>query len=72
MNEELLRLAIEALESDNPDVQTRAAITLRAALAQHEARQDDWKQFEFHVVVKSQGKSQGESYDDWKPAPDLA
>ena len=43
MNEELLRLAIEALESDNPDVQLRAAITLRAALARHEARQDDWK-----------------------------
>ena len=40
----------------------------------------DWKQFEFYVVVKSQGKSQGKSqvksqgksHDDWKPAPDLA
>jgi len=43
MNKELIKLAIEALESDNPDIQLRAAITLRAALAQHEARQDDWK-----------------------------
>jgi len=42
-SKELLRLALEALESDNPDVQLRAAIMLRAALARHEARQDDWK-----------------------------
>jgi len=43
MNKELIKLAIEALESDNPDIQLRAAIMLRAALARHEARQDDWK-----------------------------
>ena len=43
-SKELIKLAIEALESDNPDIQLRAAIMLRAALARHEARQDDWQQ----------------------------
>lgn len=42
-DKKLIKLAIEALESDNPDIRLRALITLRAALAQHETRQDDWQ-----------------------------
>lgn len=32
--QEALKLALEALESDNPDIQLRAAITLRLAIEQ--------------------------------------
>jgi hypothetical protein len=32
--DEALKLALEALESDHPDIQLRAQITLRAVLAQ--------------------------------------
>jgi hypothetical protein len=35
---EALKLALEALESDHPDIQLRARITLRAVLAQPEER----------------------------------
>jgi hypothetical protein len=34
MEREALKLALEALESDHPDIQLRAQITLRAVLAQ--------------------------------------
>ena len=34
MTKEVMQQAIEALDSDNPDIQLRAAVTLRAALAQ--------------------------------------
>ena len=36
---ELMQQALEAMESDNPDIQLRAAIALRARLAQPEMNQ---------------------------------
>ena len=35
-------MALEALDGDHPDIQLRAAITLRAALAQPEPFNPDW------------------------------
>jgi len=39
MTIEAMKLALEALDSDNPDIQLRAATTLRAAIEQAEQRQ---------------------------------
>ena len=36
------QMALEALDGDHPDIQLRAAITLRAALAQPEPFNPDW------------------------------
>ena len=38
------QMALEALDSDHPDIQLRAAITLRAALAQPEQEPVAWMQ----------------------------
>jgi hypothetical protein len=46
MEREALKLALEALESDHPDIQLRAQITLRAVLAQEPVACERCKQLE--------------------------
>lgn len=45
---ELMQMALEALESDNPDIQLRAAITLRLAIEQAE-RQEPFGYFRYDL-----------------------
>lgn len=60
------------LEAQNDEHSWANVEKLMGALLDIVKCTSDWKTFELYVVVKSQGKSQGKSYDDWKPAPDLA
>ena len=56
------------LEAQNDEHSWANAQELMKAVLELVKCTSDWKKFELYIVVKSQGKS----YDDWKPAPDLA
>ena len=57
------QMALEALDGDHPDIQLRAAITLRAALAQPEPFNPDWDRVE---ALEASLREHMEEVQKWK------
>jgi len=51
--EDIIRMALEALDSENPDIQVRAALALRTALEQPEQEPVAWMSVSGDWVTRS-------------------
>lgn len=60
--------ALEALDSDHPDIQLRAAITLRAALAQPEQKPVAWR-YQSKLGNGYLTEKRAEASEDWHETP---